>query len=201
MNMPEPTRCPWVNLNNPIYVKYHDEEWSVPCHDDCALYELLILECFQAGLSWECVLNKRENFRRAYDGFDAVKTAAYGEEKISALLSDPSLIRNRRKVLASIRNSAVFLDIQAEYGSFDRYIWSFTGGAPVREDCTIRTSSPLSDAVSKDLKKRGMSFVGTTIIYSYLQAIGVLAAHTEDCFCRKGSACPAARPKERSKMP
>ena len=184
--MPGNARCPWVSLKNPIYVKYHDEEWSVPCHDDHALYELLILECFQAGLSWECVLNKRENFRRAYDGFDAGKVAAYGEEKISALLSDPGLIRNRRKVLASIRNSAVFLDIQAEYGSFDRYIWGFTdGGVPVREDCTLRTSSPLSDAVSKDLKRRGMSFVGTTIIYSYLQAIGVLAAHTEDCFCCK----------------
>lgn len=183
--MPEPKRCPWVDLKNPIYVKYHDEEWSVSCHDDRALYELLILESFQAGLSWECVLNKRENFRRAYDGFKAVRTAAYGEKKIAELLSDSGLIRNRRKVLASIRNSAVFLGIQAEFGSFDRYIWSFTDGVPVREDCTLRTSSPLSDAVSKDLKQRGMSFVGTTIVYSYLQAIGVLSAHMEDCFCHK----------------
>ena len=191
--MPESARCPWVNLRNPLYVKYHDEEWSVPCHDDRALYELLILECFQAGLSWECVLNKRENFRRAYDGFDAARVAAYGEEKIRELLSDPGLIRNRRKVLASIRNSAVFLDIQAEFGSFDRYIWGFTGdGVPVREECTLRTSSPLSDAVSKDLKQRGMTFVGTTIIYSYLQAIGVLAAHTENCFCLGRRTMPAA---------
>lgn len=176
-------RCPWVNLKNPIYIRYHDEEWSVPCHDDHALYELLILESFQAGLSWECVLNKRESFRRAYDGFDVDKVAAYGEEKIAALLADPGLIRNRLKVCASVRNSGVFQTIRAEFGSFDRYLWSFTDGKVIREDCTLRTSSPLSDAVSKDLKKRGMTFVGTTIIYSYLQAVGVLSAHTADCFC------------------
>ena len=180
-------RCFWVNMKNPVYIKYHDEEWSVPCHDDHALYELLILECFQAGLSWECVLNKRENFRRAYDGFDVDQVIAYGEDKIAELLADPGIIRNRRKIDASIRNSVVFKEIQAEFGSFDRYIWGFvTDGRPVREDCALRTFSPLSDAVSKDLKRRGMTFVGTTIIYSYLQAIGVLAAHTEDCFrCRE----------------
>ena len=182
-----PRRCPWVNLKNPIYIRYHDEEWSVPCHDDHALYELLLLESFQAGLSWECVLNKRENFRRAYDGFDVDKVAAYGEEKIAALLTDPGLIRNRLKVRASVRNSAVFQAIQAEFGSFDRYLWRFTDGKIIREDCTLRTASPLSDAISKDLKKRGMTFVGTTIIYSYLQAVGVLSAHTADCFCcRRG---------------
>ena len=178
-----PKRCPWVNLKNPVYVRYHDEEWSVPCHDDHALYELLILESFQAGLSWECVLNKRENFRRAYGGFDVDKVAAYGEEEIAALLADPGLIRNRLKVRASVRNSVVFKAIRAEFGSFDRYLWGFTDGKPRREDCALRTSSPLSDAISKDLKKRGMTFVGTTIIYSYLQAVGVLAAHTADCFC------------------
>lgn len=175
-------RCPWVNLKNPIYIKYHDEEWSVPCHDDHALYELLLLECFQAGLSWECVLNKREGFRRAYDGFDVDRAAAYDEAKLARLLDDPGIIRNRLKLRASVRNSIVFRSIQAEFGSFDKYIWGFTEGRPVREDCTLRTSSPLSDTVSRDLKKRGMTFVGTTIIYSYLQAIGVLAAHTADCF-------------------
>jgi len=171
-----------VNLDNPRYVRYHDEEWSVPCHDDRALYELLILECFQAGLSWECVLNKREQFRRAYDGFDLDKVCAYDEEKLAALLADPGIIRNRLKVRASVRNSRVFREISREFGSFDAYIWGFTGGQTIREDCTLRTSSPLSDAVSRDLKKRGMTFVGTTIVYSYLQAIGVLAAHTADCF-------------------
>ena len=183
MSTPELVRCSWVNLKNPRYVQYHDQEWSVPCHDDHALYELLILECFQAGLSWECVLNKREAFRRAYEGFDAARVAAYGEEKAAALLADPGIIRNRLKVRASIRNSQVFLDIQAEFGSFDRYIWSFTDGRVIREDWTLRTASPLSDAVSADLKKRGMTFVGSTIIYSYLQAIGVLAAHSPECFC------------------
>lgn len=178
-----PTRCFWVNLKNPVYIQYHDKEWSVPCHDDRALYELLLLECFQAGLSWECVLNKRENFRRAYDGFDIDKVTAYGEEKMAELLADPGIIRNRRKVRASVRNSVVFKAIQTEFGSFDTYIWGFTDGKTIREDCALRASSPLSDAISKDLKKRGMTFVGSTIIYSYLQAIGVLAAHTADCFC------------------
>ncbi len=186
-----PVRCFWVNLKNPAYVRYHDAEWSRPCHDDRALYELLILECFQAGLSWECVLNKRENFRRAYDGFDVDRVASYGEEKTAALLADPGLIRNRLKVRASIRNSAVFRSIRDEFGSFDRYLWGFTDGKPVREDCSLRTSSPLSDAVSRDLKRRGMTFVGTTIVYSYLQAVGVLAAHEEGCFCcRAGGETP-----------
>lgn len=181
--MSEKVRCFWVNLNNPIYVKYHDEEWSRPCHDEHGLYELLLLESFQAGLSWECVLNKRENFRQAFDGFDIDKVAAYDEQKIEELLGNSGIIRNRLKVKASVKNSIVFKQIQAEYGSFDRYIWHFTEGESVDESCIYRTSSPLSDTISKDLKKRGMTFVGTTIIYSYLQAIGVLNAHTEECFC------------------
>ena len=185
--MTELTRCPWVNGKNPLYIRYHDEEWSKPCHDDHALYELLILESFQAGLSWECVLNKRENFRRAYDGFDVDKVAAYDERKAEELLSDPGIIRNRRKVSASIRNSEIFREIQSEFGSFDRYIWGFTEGKSIREDCALRTSSPLSDTVSRDLVRRGMRFVGTTIVYSYLQAIGVLSAHTEGCFCNTGA--------------
>lgn len=176
-------RCSWCNLNNPLYIDYHDNEWGRPCHDDHDLYELLILESFQAGLSWECVLNKRENFRRAYDGFDLEKVCDYGEEKILSLLADPGIIRNRLKVRASIRNSIAFRDIQQEFGSFDNYIWGFTERKIIRQEDPLITSSPLSDQISKDLKKRGMTFVGTTIIYSYLQAIGVINAHDDSCFC------------------
>ncbi len=177
-------RCAWVNLKNPLAVQYHDEEWGVPLHDDHALYELLILENFQAGLSWECVLNKREAFRRAYDGFAVEKVAGYGEEDIARLLSDVGIIRNGRKIRASIANSAVFMQIQREYGSFDAYIWGFTGGKTILEDYRVRTTSPLSDGISKDLYRRGMRFVGSTILYSYLQAIGVINAHGEECDCR-----------------
>ena len=178
-----PRRCAWVNLKNPLYVQYHDTEWGVPLHDDRALFELLILEGFQAGLSWECILNKRAHFRAAYDGFDVEKVSRYGEEKIEALLSDAGIIRNRRKVLASIANAHIFREIQAEYGSFDTYIWHFTGGKTIDESYTVRTTSPLSDKISNDLKKRGMRFVGSTVIYSYLQSIGVLFAHGPECDC------------------
>ena len=174
-------RCAWVNPNNPLYIQYHDQEWGRPQHQDQMLFELLILEGFQAGLSWECVLNKRSHFRAVYDGFDPEKVSRYGEEKVQALLSDPGIIRNRLKVRASIANARVFLAIQAELGSFDRYIWGFTGGETVREDYTLRTTSPLSDQISKDLKKRGMKFVGSTVIYSYLQAIGVINGHGPEC--------------------
>lgn len=177
----EPTRCRWCNLKNPAYVRYHDEEWGRPVHDDGALYELLLLECFQAGLSWECVLNKRDAFRRAFDGFDVDRVAAYGEDKLSSLLRDPAIIRNRLKIRAAVRNSAVFKAIQQEFGTFSDYIWSFTDGRVVREPCTLRTTSPLSDGVSADLKRRGMTFVGSTIVYSYLQAIGVINGHEEGC--------------------
>ena len=179
----EKKRCFWVNMKNPVYVQYHDEEWGCPCHDDQQLYELLLLECFQAGLSWECVLNKRESFRNAFDGFNINKVIAYDSRKMEELLADPGIIRNKLKVKASVKNSIVFKQIQDEYGSFDRYIWDFTNGKIIDEDCTRRTSSPLSDLISKDLKKRGMTFVGTVVIYSYLQAIGILNAHTKDCFC------------------
>lgn len=174
-------RCSWVNESDPLYVQYHDREWGVPQHDDRILFELLILEGFQAGLSWACVLHKRAHFRAVYDGFDPEKVSQYGEEKIEALLSDPGIIRNRLKVRSSIANAKAFLAIQAEYGSFDRYIWGFTGGEVVREDYTLRTISPLSDQISKDLKKRGMKFVGSTVIYSYLQAIGVINGHGPEC--------------------
>lgn len=174
-------RCAWVNLNNLSYVKYHDEEWGVPLYDDKKLYELLILESFQAGLSWECVLNKRENFRAAFDGFDVNKVASYGDEKRAELLSNKDIIRNRLKIDASIKNSRIFKEIQAEFGTFSSYIWSFTKGDIIFEDYTFRTTSPISDEISRDLKARGMTFVGSTIIYSYLQAIGVINGHCADC--------------------
>lgn len=179
------TRCSWVNLKNDNYITYHDEEWGVPLHDDQRLYELLILESFQAGLSWECILNKRDNFRQAFDGFDVARVADYDETKQLSLKEDPGIIRNGRKIKAAVQNSRVFKEIQKEFGSFDAYIWSFTDGQIVQEPFTERTTAPLSDEISKDLKKRGMTFVGSTIIYSYLQAIGVINGHAEDCWCYK----------------
>lgn len=178
-------RCCWVNLSNPLSVQYHDTQWSVPQHDDRMLFEMLMLECFQAGLSWECILNKREGFRRAFDGFDADKISRYDEAKCAELLSDPGIVRNRLKINACVANSRVFQKIQAEYGSFDKYIWGFTEGRSIRESCTLRSVSPLSDKISKDLKSRGMKFVGSTVIYAYLQAIGILSAHEDGCgWCR-----------------
>ena len=176
-------RCSWCNPKNETYVKYHDEEWGRPLYDDQKLYELLLLECFQAGLSWECVLNKRESFRAAFDGFDIDKVIAYDEEKTQALMNDPGIIRNRLKIKAAVNNSIAFKAIQKEFGSFSNYIWSFTGNKVVLEEFTVRTTSPLSDAISKDLKKRGMTFVGSTIIYSFLQAMGVINGHSKDCMC------------------
>lgn len=178
-------RCFWVNLKNPLYVKYHDEEWSKETHDDKKLFELLILENFQAGLSWECVLNKREEFKKAYDNFDIEKIIKYNDKKISELLKNEKIIRNKLKIKASIQNSIVFKEIQKEFGTFDKYIWGFTKNKVVKEPCDVKTTSSLSDKISKDLKKRGMKFVGSTIIYSYLQAIGVIDAHCEECFCFK----------------
>lgn len=175
------TRCAWVNLNNPLYIEYHDREWGRPQHSDKELFELLILEGFQAGLSWECVLNKRAAFHTAFDGFDVDKVAAYGDDDCEALLKDPGIVRNRRKVSAAVVNAQVFKAIQQEFGSFDAYIWGFTGGESIVEDYALRTTSPLSDSISADLKKRGMKFVGSTIIYSYLQAIGVINGHGKEC--------------------
>lgn len=178
-------RCKWVNLKNPLYIQYHDTEWGVPQHSDQMLFELLILEGFQAGLSWECVLNKREHFRKVYDNFDVEKASRYGEAKIQELLADPGIIRNRLKVQSSVANAKALLWIQKEFGSFDAYIWSFTEGKTVHESYDVRTTSPLSDQISKDLKKRGMKFVGSTVIYSYLQAIGVIDGHGPECDCYK----------------
>lgn len=178
-------RCAWANPKNPTYVKYHDEEWGVPLHSDKALFELLVLEGFQAGLSWECVLNKRDAFRVAFDGFDVNAVSKYTDEKCESLMKNQGIIRNRLKISAAVKNATVFKKIQKEFGSFDSYIWGFTGGVTVYEPYTLRTTSPLSDEISKDLKKRGMTFVGPTIIYSYLQAIGIIYAHSEECILYK----------------
>ena len=175
-------RCFWCNLKNPLYVKYHDDEWGKSRFDDEYLFEMLLLESFQAGLSWECVLNKRENFRKAYDNFDIDKVINYDETKILELSNNKDIIRNKLKIKASIKNSIIFKNIQKEFGSFDNYIWGFTDRKVIKESFEERTFSPLSDKISKDLKKRGMSFVGTTIIYSYLQAIGIINAHSQECF-------------------
>lgn len=173
-------RCVWCNLKNPLYITYHDLEWGNPNFNDHYLYEMLILESFQAGLSWECVLNKREHFRSAYDNFDLEKVCAYGEEKIAELLGNPGIIRNRLKIRASIRNSQIFKTILQQFGSFYAYLKTFAGDGILRE--TGKTTNALSDAISKDLKRRGMTFVGSTIIYSYLQAIGLIWSHEEDCY-------------------
>ncbi len=173
-------RCSWCNLQNKIYVEYHDKEWGIPVHDDRKLFEMLLLESFQAGLSWECILNKREAFRKAFDGFDYHLIAAYDEEKQEALRQDAEIIRNKLKIRAAVNNAKVFMDIQKEFGSFDQYIWGFSHGEIIHENHL--TSSPLSDEVSMDLYHRGMRFVGTTIIYSFLQAIGVIFSHEDDCF-------------------
>ena len=178
--MDERRRCSWCNTANELYVKYHDEEWGVAVHDDAHLFEMLVLEMFQAGLSWECVLNKREAFRSAFDGFDCQMMASYDEERIEALAKDMTIIRNRRKIRAAVANARIFIDIQREYGTFDAYIWGWTGGRTVYERGL--SSSSLSDAVSADLRRRGMTFVGTTIVYSYLQAVGIIYSHDKECF-------------------
>lgn len=173
-------RCRWANPKNPLYIQYHDEEWGVPVHDDHKLFEMLTLESFQAGLSWECVLNKREAFRKAYENFDLERVCAFDEEKMAKLQQDPGIIRNRLKIRASVNNALIFREIQREWGSFEAYLWHWTDGRIVYE--TGKDRSELSDRISKDLKKRGMKFVGTVIIYAYLQAVGVINSHEEGCF-------------------
>lgn len=173
-------RCSWCNLDNELYVLYHDKEWGIENFSDEYLFEMLILESFQAGLSWECVLNKRDAFRKAYDNFSLDKVCNYDDEKIKELLENKEIIRNKLKIKASINNAKIFKSIVLEKGSFDNYLKMFTEGKTFYE--TGLTSSELSDKISNDLKKRGMKFVGTTIIYSYLQAIGVIYSHEENCF-------------------
>lgn len=178
-------RCKWCNLVNPLYVEYHDKEWGIPNFDDSYLFEMLILESFQAGLSWECVLNKREDFRIAYDNFDISKVVLYDNNKINELLSNKKIIRNKLKINASINNAKIFKSIQSEYGSFYNYLISFTKNKILYE--VDKVTNKLSDNISKDLMQRGMKFVGSTIIYSYLQATGFIYSHNEECFMYKKS--------------
>ncbi len=176
-------RCFWVDEKSELYIKYHDEEWGVPKYDDKELFELLILESFQAGLSWITVLKKREAFRKAYDNFDIKKVIKYDEKKIEELLNNKDIIRSKNKIISSINNAKIFTQIQEEYGSFSNYIWGFTDNKVIKNTKgELIVSSPLSDKISKDLKKRGMKYVGTIIIYSYLQAIGIVDDHDKDCF-------------------
>lgn len=172
-------RCKWCNLKNPLYVKYHDEEWGILNTEEKYLFEMLVLESFQAGLSFECILNKREAFKKAYDNFDVTKVAFYNEEKIKELLQNKDIIRNRLKIETSIQNAKIFIEIQKEYGSFNNYLKTFIT-SPIYE--IGKANSDISDKLSKDLKIRGMKFVGTTIIYSYLQAVGFINSHEKDCF-------------------
>lgn len=180
-------RCPWCG-NDELYIKYHDEEWGVPVHCDLKHFEFLVLESAQAGLSWITILRKRENYRKAYDEFDPVKVAKYDEEKIESLVKNPGIIRNSRKIRASINNAKRFLEVQEEFGSFDGYIWSFVNNRPINNQWTVLSEVPsnteLSDKIAKDLKKRGFQFIGTTIIYSYMQAVGLVNDHLVGCFRR-----------------
>ena len=174
-------RCSFVNLKNPLYVEYHDKEWSTPLHDENKLIELFILEIFHCGLSFECVLNKREDFILAFDNFDIKKIAQYDKAKVNLLLQNPKIIRHKQKITATINNAKVILDIQKEFGSFDKYVWHFTNFETIIEPYNLRTSSCLSDKLTLDLKKRGMKFIGTVTMYSFLQACGVIFAHGSEC--------------------
>ena len=176
-------RCSWANPKNEQYIRYHDREWGKAVYDDHQLFEMLILECFQAGLSWECILNKREAFCRAFDQFDLERVCAYDESKIAILKQDPGIVRNERKIRAAICNARIFKDIQTEYQSFARYLWHWTGNQVIYEQGLSK--SLLSDRISEDLKKRGMKFVGSTIVYAYLQAVGVIDSHERGCFLAK----------------
>ena len=178
-------RCGWARGEQ--YVAYHDEEWGVPLHDDRTLFEFLILEGAQAGLSWSTILNKRENYRKAFERFDAKKVARYGEEKIAALLANEGIVRNRLKVNAAVTNAKAFLAVQKEFGTFDAYIWSFTGGKTIqnRWKDKVPASTAESDAMSKALRKRGFTFVGSTICYAFMQATGMVNDHLVSCFRHK----------------
>ena len=176
-------RCKWCNNKNEIYIKYHDEEWGILNTDDKYLYEMLILESFQSGLSWECVLNKREAFEKAYDNFDIDKVIKYDDNKINELLNNKDIIRNKLKIKMSINNSKIFKEIQKEHKSFYNYLCSFTKNKIYYE--VGKTTNEISDLISNDLKRRGMTFVGSIIIYSYLQAIGIIYSHDKDCFMYK----------------
>jgi len=182
-------RCAWCPPDNPLYIQYHDEEWGVPVHDDRLLLEMLILEGAQAGLSWATILKRREGYREAFDHFDAKKIARYDKKKEAALMKNPGIIRNRLKIAATVTNAKAFLAVQKERGTFDRYIWSFVDGKPRRnhrkKDEPLPAQTPEAVAMSKDLKKRGFRFVGPTICYAFMQAVGLVDDHTADCFRSK----------------
>ena len=183
--MKELKRCPWPG-NDPLMIEYHDMEWGVPLHDDRRIFEFIVLEGMQAGLSWSTVLRKRENFRKAYKGFDPHIVAKFTQRDLERLLNDPGIIRNRLKIKASIANAGAFLAVQQEFGSFDRYMWEFVGGKPIkhrlRTVSQMPTTSPESDRFSQDLKQRGFKFVGSTIIYAHMQATGMISDHLMSCF-------------------
>ncbi len=183
------TRCPWLDLTKPDYIKYHDEEWGAPVHDDRIIFEFLTLEGAQAGLSWYTVLRKREAYRKAFSEFDPAKVARYGKRQLKSLLNNPGIIRNLQKIEAAINNAKRFLEVQQEFGSFDAYIWRFVGGKPIvhklRKLKDYPAMSPESDALSMDLKQRGFKFVGSTICYAHMQATGMVNDHVLDCFRRR----------------
>jgi len=185
--MEQKARCKWC-VGDPLYQKYHDEEWGVPVYDDAILFEFLVLETFQAGLSWITILRKRENFRIAFDDFNYKKIAVYSEDKIQELLQDAGIIRNQLKIRAAVSNATAFQKVQQEFGSFSNYIWKFANHKPIdnhpKTTSDIKATTPLSDEISKDLKKRGFKFVGSTVIYAYLQATGMINDHVEDCWKR-----------------
>jgi len=188
-----PPRCAWVSAD-PLYQDYHDRQWGRPEHDDRVLFEMLILEGAQAGLSWLTILRKRENYRRLFDNFDAAIISRYDAAKVAALLADPGIVRNRAKIAATIGNAKAFLAVQAEFGSFDAYLWRFVDGQPIVNHWTdlgqVPAKTPLSDALSKDLLKRGFKFVGSTICYAFMQAVGMVNDHTTDCFCYRAAQHP-----------
>lgn len=179
------TRCSWANPANPLYLEYHDKEWGVPCHDERRLFEMLNLEGAQAGLSWETILNKRENYRAAFDQWDAEKIAAYDADKVASLLADAGIVRNRLKVAAAITNAQAYLRLRASGSTLDQWLWAYVGGKPLVAGKGPRPAkTELSDRISKDLAKLGFKFVGSTIIYAYMQGIGMVNDHAPDCFCR-----------------
>ncbi len=186
--MKEKSRCAW-STKEPIYIEYHDKEWGTPVHDDQKLFEFLVLESFQAGLSWLTVLKKRENFRKAFANFDAKKVSKFDEKKVEQLMQDAGIIRNRLKIEAAINNASCFLAIQKEFGSFDKYVWGFVGGKPiVNKRKTLKDVPPtteISDAMSKDMGKRGFKFRGSTICYAFMQAVGMVDDHIDDCWKKK----------------
>jgi len=195
----EKQRCRWVPLNDPDYVRYHDQEWGRPVHDDRLLFEMLILEGAQAGLSWSTILHKRAGYQRAFANFDPKKVARFDRARRAALMQDAGIVRNRLKIESAVGNAQSFLEVQREFGSFDHYLWSFVAGRPLVNGPTARTGvparTPLSDQISKDLSKRGFRFVGTTILYAFLQAVGVVNDHSRDCFLYR----PAGlRPRRRA---